>query len=150
MILITFAQDIKPIKYMTYNLGSATQRWLNSNLSQALVDDFRIYDNVIEQTSTNANIELNPQGAGKVIFDDITADGNTIASTNNQDIRLNATKFTITATGSAELPTGTTAQRKNTLADFRYNTQYGEFEGNNGGTVYFPQCVIVIDILILI
>jgi hypothetical protein len=123
---------------MTYNLGSATKRWLNSNLSQALVDDFRIYDNVIEQTSTNANIELNPQGAGKVVFDDITADGNTIASTNNQDIRLNATKFTITATGSVELPTGTTAQRKNTLADFRYNTQYGEFEGNNGGTVYFP------------
>ena len=133
-----FAQDIKPNQHMTYNLGSATKRWLNSNLSQALVDDFRIYDNVIEQTSTNANIELNPQGAGKVIFDDITADGNTIASTNNQDIRLNATKFTITATGSAELPTGTTAQRKNTLADFRYNTQYGEFEGNNGGTVYFP------------
>ena len=133
-----FAQDIKPNQHMTYNLGSATKRWLNSNLSQALVDDFRIYDNVIEQTSTNANIELNPQGAGKVIFDDITADGNTIASTNNQDIRLNATKFTITATGSVELPTGTTAQRKNTLADFRYNTQYGEFEGNNGGTVYFP------------
>ena len=36
------------------------------------------------------------------------------------------------------MPTETTAQRKNTLADFRYNTQYGEFEGNNGGTVYFP------------
>ena len=68
-----FAQDIKPNQHMVYNLGSPTKRWLNSNLSQTLVDDFRIYDNVIEQTSTNANLELNPQGTGKVVFDNITA-----------------------------------------------------------------------------
>ena len=134
-----FAQDLKPNQNMVYNLGSSSKRWLTSNLSQTFVDDFRIYDNVIEQTSTNANIELNPQGAGKVVFDDITADQNTIASTNNQDIRLNANdSFTISATGSAKLPSGSTAQRKNTLADLRYNATFGEFEGNNGGTVYFP------------
>lgn len=133
-----FAQDIKPNTHMVYNLGSPSKRWLNSNLSQALIDDYRIYDNVIEQTSTNANIELRPQGAGKVIFDNITADGNTIGSTDNTDIRLNATKFTISATGSAELPTGSTVQRKNQVGDFRYNATFGEFEGNNGGTVYFP------------
>ena len=123
---------------MVYNLGSPSKRWLNSNLSQALIDDYRIYDNVIEQTSTNANIELRPQGTGKVVFDNITASENTIGSTDSTDIRLNATKFTISATGSAELPTGSTVQRKNQVGDFRYNATFGEFEGNNGGTVYFP------------
>ena len=107
-----FAQDIKPNQHMVYNLGSPTKRWLNSNLSQTLVDDFRIYDNVIEQTSTNANLELNPQGTGKVVFDNITASGDTLASTNATDLRLNAnTSFTISANGSIELPTGSTVQR---------------------------------------
>tara|TARA_E500000178_G_scaffold326696_1_gene355158 strand:+ start:2677 stop:5520 length:2844 start_codon:yes stop_codon:yes gene_type:complete len=134
-----FAQDIKPNQHMVYNLGSPTKRWLNSNLSQTLVDDFRIYDNVIEQTSTNANLELNPQGTGKVVFDNITASGDTLASTNATDLRLNAnTSFTISANGSIELPTGSTVQRKNQVADLRYNLDIGEFEGNNGGTVYFP------------
>ena len=76
---------------MTYNLGSATRTLVKQQSSQALVDDFRIYDNAIEQIPLMQTLNLIPVLEKQFLT--ISHDGNTIASTNNQDIRLNATKF---------------------------------------------------------
>ena len=83
--------DIVPTSADTYSLGNAILSW-NIFGSRMLVDSIQIEDNFIRTTESNANLELQANGTGAVLFESTRFDEKTIS----------------TATGSLTLDPATT------------------------------------------
>ena len=69
---LDFDQDFNPNQSLRYNLGSATKSWLESYFSKIDLDNIKIYDNVIETTGSNSDLELRANGTGVVNFSSST------------------------------------------------------------------------------
>ena len=86
--------------------------------------------------STGAELAINYYD-GKLFYKDNSGTVQTMATSgigNNLTYSSTNTTFLFNSTGSAQLPTGTTAQRPATPATamLRYNTSLSQFEGYNG------------------
>ena len=62
-------QDLKPGDGGIRSLGSSSKRWQNVYVSEANIDDIRIFDNVITTTASNADLDLRANGTGRVLLD---------------------------------------------------------------------------------
>ena len=78
-------QDFNPHQHQTFNLGSFAKKWLLAHLDKLETPDTDIYDNVIETTTSNADLELRASGTGNVRITDSAIFNNnvTISGTTN-------------------------------------------------------------------
>lgn len=137
-IIAGITSDIKPATTATYNLGTPTQRWNSVHTSSAYIDDIQIDTGIIQNTVSNANLELRTNGSGAIIIDDFIIKNNQI-QTASSDITLTPGSgiVDINSTGSIRIPAGTTAQRPSVPAVgmIRYNTTTSRFEGYDGNWI---------------
>ena len=111
-IVAGITSDIKPAETAKYNLGTAGKRWNNLHTASAYIDDIKIDAGVVENTVSNANLELRTNGSGAIIIDDFIIKSNQI-QTASSDITMTPGSgiVDINSTGSVRIPSGTTAQR---------------------------------------
>lgn len=104
--------------------------------------DIFIENNYITTTNSNSNLELRGQGTGHVYLENIGVIDETITtrhgdSTQPDLILTTDANFSVSSTGSIQLPKGTTAQRIATAGNIRFNTDSNSFEGYATDNVFF-------------
>jgi hypothetical protein len=102
-----------------------------------LSTDIQFFDNVITTTNSNSNLELRANGTGSIYLQNLEFNGNSLQTATTNITFSAADNLIIDSTGSLKIPNGTTAQRKNTLGDIRFNTTNSVFEGTGSGVVTF-------------
>lgn len=107
---VDFDQDFLPNQTLRYDLGSANKLWSSAYLTRANLDTVQIYDNVIETTVSNADLDLRASGTGNVRFK------------NNTTINNNLTTVGIFVSESSSIING----------DF---TQFGDVIETGSGTI---------------
>ena len=90
--------DLIPSSTFLYNIGSTSLTWNNTYLDQFVIDNIVIDTNVISSIESNANLEFNANGTGRVIFENINISDNSITTDNNTNIIVNPN-----GTGSIQL-----------------------------------------------
>lgn len=100
--------------------------------------DIRVKDNFITTTTSNSNLDLQGDGTGGVLTEEILFKNNSmIANTTNANIEITpaATKnVIIDKTNAVKLPNGTTAQRSTGVTgEMRYNSTTTRIEGWKAG-----------------
>ncbi len=101
-------------------------------------DDIIIQGNVIRTSLSNSNLELRANGAGAVLFENLSVQGSTISGlVAGQDITLTPSGTGIVRINSDQaltLPSGTDAQRPVVpeAGMIRFNTTVNRFEGYTG------------------
>jgi hypothetical protein len=63
-------QDFNPNQHQKFALGSFAKKWLIAHLDKLETPDIDVYDNVIETTTSNADLELRANGTGKIRITD--------------------------------------------------------------------------------
>jgi hypothetical protein len=63
-------QDFNPHQHQTFSLGSFAKQWLQAHLDKIETPDIDIYDNVIETTQPDADLELRAAGTGNIRITD--------------------------------------------------------------------------------
>ena len=78
-------QDFNPNQHQKFALGSFAKKWLIAHLDKLETPDIDVYDNVIETTTSNADLELRANGTGKIRITDSArfTDNLTISGTTN-------------------------------------------------------------------
>ncbi len=130
--------DLKPDATATYNLGTPSKKWNSVHASAAYIDDIVIDNNIIENTVSNADLELRTNGSGYIIVDDFLMKNNRIeTATSDMVFNPGSGVVNVNATGSIRIPAGTTAQRPTVPAVgmIRYNTTTSKFEGYDGNWI---------------
>ena len=130
--------DLKPDATATYNLGTPGKKWNSVHASAAYIDDIVIDNNIIENTVSNADLELRTNGSGYIIVDDFLMKNNRIeTATSDMVFNPGSGVVNVNATGSIRIPAGTTAQRPTVPAVgmIRYNTTTSKFEGYDGNWI---------------
>ena len=59
--------DLKPDATATYNLGTPGKKWNSVHASAAYIDDIVIDNNIIQNTVSNADLELRTNGSGYIL-----------------------------------------------------------------------------------
>ena len=133
-IVAGITSDLLPSTTATYNLGTTTDTWNSIHATSAYIDDIQIDTGVIQNTVSNADLELRYAGNGSVIVDDFVLKGSRIASANDITLAPSTGIVDIDGTGSLRIPAGTTAQRPAVPAVgmVRYNTTTSKFVGYDG------------------
>jgi hypothetical protein len=102
-----FSQDLEPNQHDTFTLGKEDKRWNFAYVNDADLNGITIETNVITTTDSNADLELRPNGTGKVNITDDVGIGNNITvsststfqnlqvSTIDVNADITATDFTI-------------------------------------------------------
>lgn len=98
------------------------------NLSALQVDDINFNANIVSTNVSNSDIDLQPDGTGVVVIDNINLADNKITNTNTGGLLLQTTGFgyiKIAGTGAVGLTAGDTASRRSNpeVGEFRFNTQ---------------------------
>ena len=131
-----------------YNL--TTQTNLNINKTLTFADNnftritakfdsgnIKIYDNVIETTDSNSDLELRSY-TGKVKAEDVNFQTSNTIGSDSTDVEINANLVNITGSNKGiKLGKGTTAQQDNILGGLRFNTDENIFEGYVTGWLGF-------------
>ena len=104
--------------------------------------DIFIENNYITTTNSNSNLELRGQGTGHVYLENIGVIDETITTRHGDSTLPNLVlttdaNFSVSSTGSLQLPKGTTAQRIATAGNIRFNTDSNSFEGYATDNVFF-------------
>mgnify|MGYP001173182343 CR=1 FL=1 len=105
-------------------------------------DNIRIFQNNIETTQSNSDLELRGTGTGSVLVENLFFNNRTITSgppgvTNGKINFAPAGNLILSGTGALKFPVGNSNQRRNETGDVRFNSQLGVFEGFSTGTVTF-------------
>ena len=109
------------------------ETYFNVLRSDLDVGNIKIYQNVIETTESNSDLEFKGYQDRGVYVETVSITNSTISTTSG-NLTLETPLLDIsTAEKSLVLPQGNTAQRNNLLGSLRYNTQTGLFEGYNNG-----------------
>ena len=131
-----------------YNLTTQTNLNINKTLTfsdnnftrmTAKFDsgNIKIYDNVIETTESNSDLELRSY-TGKVKAEDVNFQTSNTIGSDSTDIEINANLVNITGSNKGiKLGKGTTAQQENILGGLRFNTDENIFEGYVTGWLGF-------------
>ena len=99
--------------------------------------NINFFDNVIQTTVSNSNLELRTSGAGTVKLDDFDFTSSVIANNGSNNIQFTpgSNNLNISATGSLKLPAGATAS--GSQGQIRYNTTTNSFEGFDPNNIHF-------------
>ena len=105
-------------------------------------DNIRIFQNNVETTQSNSDLELRGSGTGSVLVENLFFKNRTITSgppgvNNGKIVLAPADNLVISGTGSLKFPVGNSNQRRNETGDIRFNTSTGVFEGFSTGNVTF-------------
>ena len=106
-------------------------------------DNIRIFQNNIETTQSNSDLELRGTGTGSVLVENLFFNNRTITSgppgVINGSINFAPASgiLILSGTDALQFPKGAIAQRNNETGDVRFNSQLGVFEGFSTGTVTF-------------
>jgi len=131
-----------------YNLTTQTNLNINNTLTfsdnnftrvTAKFDsgNIKIYDNVIETTESNSDLELRSY-TGKVKAEDVNFQTSNTIGSDSTDVEINANLVKITGSNKGlKLGKGTTAQQDNILGGLRFNTDENIFEGYVTGWLGF-------------
>jgi len=131
-----------------YNLTTQTNLNINKTLTfsdnnftkiTAKFDsgNIKIYDNVIETTESNSDLELRSY-TGKVKAEDVNFQTSNTIGSDSTDIEINANLVNITGSNKGlKLAKGTTVQQDNILGGLRFNTDENIFEGYVTGWLGF-------------
>ena len=131
-----------------YNLTTQTNLNINKTLTfsdnnftriTAKFDsgNIKIYDNVIETTESNSDLELRSY-TGKVKAEDVNFQTSNTIGSDSSDIEINANLVNITGSNKGlKLGKGTTVQQDNILGGLRFNTDENIFEGYVTGWLGF-------------
>ena len=130
------------------NLQSANITTNNVSINQTITSeeystgDIFIENNYITTTNSNSNLELKGQGTGHVYFENIGVIDETITTRHGDStlpdlILTTDANFTVSSTGSIQLPKGTTAERISTAGNIRFNTDSNSFEGYATDNLFF-------------
>jgi|TARA_B110000908_G_C10265935_1_gene463932 hypothetical protein len=75
---ITFTADVAsgmiPNVHASFNLGSSSKMWQTAYAEKLTTDEINIEGNNVTTTSSNSDLDLDPAGTGKVLFNEFTAD----------------------------------------------------------------------------
>lgn len=71
---------VEIVVYDTFSVHSGTFEGSSTFNGDATVDNIKIDGNTISSTDTNGNVNITPNGSGKVKVDNLSIDGNTIAA----------------------------------------------------------------------
>lgn len=137
-IVAGITSDLLPDATATYNLGRPDKRWNSVHASSAHIDDIQIDTNVIQNTVSNADLELRTNGSGAIIIDDFIIKANRIETASSDMVFAPGSgTVNVNSTGSIRIPSGTTAQRPSVPAVgmIRYNTDTQKFEGYDGNWI---------------
>ena len=110
--------------------------------------DIEMFDNVITTTNSNSNLELRANGTGNVYLQEIGIDQDTV-STVNTTITLSGTNAIIDATGSLQIPVGTTSTRVESIPEQDVDGGDADdilltvYDGGDAGTVFLAQDLIL-------
>jgi len=128
---VPFDQNLNPGDDSRFTIGSNSYNWNILFAKKLAFDDIEIFNNVITTTQSNSNLDLRSSGLGKVRFSNISLDSNIVSSNFNQPITLSSSTNIIDLSGNSALvlAKGTTAERRETLGDLRYNIEENNFEG---------------------
>jgi len=101
-----FTSDLIPDGPNRFDLGSSSKGWRTLHVGQIEVDSLEINDNYIRTQTSNANIELRPNGTGTVVIDSDQA---------------------------LQIPVGDNAVRPSGIVgQIRFNNETTQFEGYQG------------------
>ena len=104
-----------------------------------LSTDVQFEDNVIKTTNSNSNLELRTNGTGRTYLQNIGIIEDTITTRHGDstlaDLTIAPTENLIVAsTGSLQLPSGDSLDRKDIIGDIRFNTDDNVFEGTGSSS----------------
>jgi cytoskeletal protein CcmA (bactofilin family) len=96
--------------------------------------DIRIYQNVIETSNSNSDLELRTSGTGSINIEQFSIDENELSSIGDMILTPGSELLDINSTGALKVPLGDTSQRPGSpvAGQIRYNTDLVRFEGYNG------------------
>lgn len=96
-----------------------------------------IENNYLTTTVSNSDLELRATGTGSVSFEDIQITDENLKTATADIVLTTDANFTVSSTGSMQLPKGTTAERVATAGNIRFNTDSNSFEGYATDNVFF-------------
>jgi hypothetical protein len=109
---VTFTAGINsnfvPSTNNTYNLGTSSYRWANAYLTAADINGLTISNNIITTTATNADLQLQANGTGRVyipnnnvqIDQNLTVTNNLTVTSGTTSLKTTGIIGTITQTGN--------------------------------------------------
>lgn len=130
------SNDVIDFKILSANVGFVDTNGLT--IHGLDVDDIFIDQNIIRTNVSNSNLELKPNGTGKLVIDDILLQDSTIENTSDTALTIShvlygKAKFT---SHSLAIPSGTVAERPVSpeLGTTRWNTDDSILEVWDGST----------------
>jgi len=123
--------------------GGSLAATLNStefNVNKLSIDNIEIDGNIIRTSSSNANLELRPNGTGAVVIDGFRITTNTITNTNSGAVTefrsTGSGYYHIVGTNAVVIPSGLISERPGSpqLGMMRFNTELELVEIYNGLT----------------
>ena len=144
--IVNFEANVSANRNFTVNDINVQNIVTNNNFSlENMVSstDIEIFDNVITTTNSNSNLELRASGTGFVALQDILVKDNTISTLTDTLILQNANAV-ISATGSMQIPNGSSLQRIELLPEQVVDGGDADdiltevYDGGDATTVYTP------------
>ena len=136
-INVDIEQDFYPDEDRVYSLGSESRVWNDVYADNVVIDDIRIFDNVITTTISNANLNLQSNSAGYVQIEDTLFRENTLGTTSENDLEFTLSGNFIIEGQGLKLATGLNNQRVEEEGALRFSSENNLFEGYGDGRITF-------------
>jgi hypothetical protein len=134
---VNIEQDFYPDQDRTYSLGSNSKVWNDVYADNIVIDDIQIFDTTITTTVSDANLNLQSNGAGYVEIEGIRFRENTITTTDATNIEFTTSNNLIVEGEGLRLPVGTNDEIIEDVGILRFSSEANVFEGFGDGRISF-------------
>ena len=134
---VNIEQDFYPDQDRTYSLGSNSKVWNDVYADNIVIDDIQIFDTTITTTVSDANLNLQSNGAGYVEIEGIRFRENTITTTDETNIEFTTSNNLIVEGEGLRLPVGTNDEIIEDVGILRFSSEDNVFEGFGDGRISF-------------
>ena len=134
---VNIEQDFYPDQDRTYSLGSNSKVWNDVYADNIVIDDIQIFDTTITTTVSDANLNLQSNGAGYVEIEGIRFRENTITTTDATNIEFTTSNNLIVEGEGLRLPVGTNDEIIEDVGILRFSSEDNVFEGFGDGRISF-------------
>jgi hypothetical protein len=134
---VNIEQDFYPDQDRTHSLGSNSKVWNDVYADNIVIDDIQIFDTTITTTVSDANLNLQSNGAGYVEIEGIRFRENTITTTDATNIEFTTSNNLIVEGEGLRLPVGTNDEIIEDVGILRFSSEDNVFEGFGDGRISF-------------